>query len=176
MGGKAHLAASRGAWALPTVTMEDRRAAVEQMGFSVETYLRKAAWGHILAGDFYSKVNFASGLPAAILAGLAGVSALADFKLLAGTVAIGVAILTGVTTFLHPAETAQQHARVAETLLKLADECRNITVEGPATGSDRALKDLQTRIFDLQRQGRDIAGVPWVAPRFRRRVLGKRAL
>jgi len=156
--------------------MEDRRVAVEQIGSSVETYLRKAAWGHILAGDFYTKVSFASGLPAAILAGLAGVSALADFKLVAGTIAIGVAILTGVTTFLHPGETAQQHARVAETLLKLADEVRNIAVEGPATGSERSLKELQTRISDLQRQGRDIASVPWVAPRFRRRVLGKRAV
>jgi hypothetical protein len=118
-------------------------------------------------------VHFASGLPASILSGLAGVSALADFNLVAATIAIGVAVLTGVTTFLHPSEIAQQHGRVAETLLKLADECRKIAVDGSATVSDRILKELQARLFDLQRQGRDIAGVPWVAPRFRRRVVGK---
>jgi len=53
----------RGRRASRPVDMEERRAAVEQMGNSVETYLRKAAWGHILAGDFYTKVNFASELP-----------------------------------------------------------------------------------------------------------------
>jgi hypothetical protein len=68
-----------------------------------ERCLRRAR-AHSAAADFYSKVHARLGLPTAVLAAAAGVSGLTDRAAAAGLIAILVAGLSPVGTFLQPAD------------------------------------------------------------------------
>jgi hypothetical protein len=54
-------------------------------------------------------VHLILGIPASVLAAVASISAFNDLPLLAGALAIVVAALSAVSTFLNPAEKAQAH-------------------------------------------------------------------
>ncbi len=68
-----------------------------------------SARGHFEAARTWGRVHLSIGLPTALLAALAGVSAFNDLPLLAGGTAILVAALSSVSTFLNPSEKAQTH-------------------------------------------------------------------
>ena len=71
-----------------------------------------SAKGHFVAANFWTNFHLWIGVPTAILAAIAGASALSHFgnhHVLAGILAIIVTALTAVTTFLNPNEKASSH-------------------------------------------------------------------
>ena len=68
-----------------------------------------SAKGHFEAARHWSRAHMWLGLPTAIIAGVAGVSALQDQTLVAGTLAIVAAALASVSTFLNPSKRAAAH-------------------------------------------------------------------
>ncbi|MEA2074307.1 MAG: SLATT domain-containing protein [Euryarchaeota archaeon] len=71
-----------------------------------------SAKGHFVAAQFWTNFHLWIGVPAVILAALAGTSALAQFdnhNIIAGILSIIVVVLTSITTFLNPKEKAHIH-------------------------------------------------------------------
>ncbi len=90
-----------------------------------------SAKGHYNAADRWRYVHLWIGIPNAILAGIAGISAFEGSTLLAGTLAISVAAIEAVNTFLNPGDRSSTHRRCAGEYLALRNSSRifsNITV------------------------------------------------
>jgi len=71
---------------------------------------------HRKTAEAYGNCHMLLGLPAAILASVAGVSAFANFSKLAGITAFIVSGLTGAMSFLNPAEKQKLHFETANAL------------------------------------------------------------
>jgi len=68
--------------------------------------------GHFVVAGFWSTFHLWFGIPAVILATIAGTSALSQFPhsiIIAGIISIVVAVLSAITTFLNPRERANMH-------------------------------------------------------------------
>jgi hypothetical protein len=75
---------------------------------------------------FWGGLHVSLGLPAAVLAAVAGVAALADFSPTAsGIVALAAAALSAMTTFLGGSERQRQAKAMADGLRALATEAEN---------------------------------------------------
>ena len=88
-----------------------RDAAQDALGWAPVTAL-----AHRAAADYWTRIHYALGLPAVVLSAVAGTSALAEFdgsNVIAGALALIVAALTGLSTFLNPQKNAQDHQRAA---------------------------------------------------------------
>jgi len=70
------------------------------------TYSSKA---HYESARRWGQIYLWLGIPTAIIAGISGVSAFEEYKLLAGVTAIIAAALASISTFLNPSEKAQTH-------------------------------------------------------------------
>lgn len=66
-----------------------------------------SAKGCFEAATNWNRVHLSIGIPTALVAAIAGVSAFNDYPLLAGSLAILVAALSSVSTFLNPSQKAQ---------------------------------------------------------------------
>lgn len=83
-----------------------------------------SAKAHFEAGRRWGKIHLAMGLPIALLAGIAGVSALSGMPRTAAVVAFVVAGLTGVMTFLNPERRAASHDTAGTQYLSLRNSLR----------------------------------------------------
>ena len=112
---------------------------------------------HQLAADEWGTINYALGLPIVVLSAIASTSALADFdhsNVLAGIIALVVAILSALATFLNAQKASELH-RVAnanyQTLALRAESLsRDLEPGGPyAKGLDRAhaIEDELTKLI-----------------------------
>ena len=96
----------------PTVKPEPQNSLAESISQEcsrLEEDTLYSARGHFEAARTWGRVHLTIGLPTALLAALAGVSAFNNQPLLAGGAAIFVAALSSVSTFLNPSEKAQVH-------------------------------------------------------------------
>ena len=94
---------------------------------------------HFYAGQRWTSLHLWIGIPAAVLAAIAGASALSDFayhSTVAGTLSILVAALTAVATFVNPSERAITHKNAGNKYNSLRNRARVFrSVELP-TGND----------------------------------------
>ena len=101
-------------------TLEESRAAAE-VRFTALTNAER----HYVAETPWYWLLYALGIPSTILSAVAGATAFAKFPdWVTGTLAIGAAILSGLTTFLEPAKKASAHhaaAKEYEALYREAD-------------------------------------------------------
>ena len=79
---------------------------------------------HFEAARRWSRVHLWMGVPTAILAGVAGVSALSEAELVAAAVAFLVAGFTGVITFLNPERRAANHQGAGTQYSALRNQLR----------------------------------------------------
>lgn len=89
-----------------------------------------SAKGHYNAADRWRYCHLWIGIPNAILAAISGVSAFEGSTVLAGSLAIAVAAVAAVNTFLNPGERAATHRRCGGEYLSLRNKSRifmNIT-------------------------------------------------
>jgi hypothetical protein len=78
----------------------------------IEEALLYSSKGHFAAAHFWSNFHLWIGIPVVLLSSIAGASALAKFDgthVIAGTISIMVAALSGVMTFLNPHERNAAH-------------------------------------------------------------------
>jgi hypothetical protein len=78
----------------------------------IEEALLYSSKGHFAASHFWSNFHLWIGVPMVLLSAIAGASALARFDgthIIAGTISIVVAALSGVMTFLNPHERNASH-------------------------------------------------------------------
>lgn len=83
--------------------------------------------GHYNAAVRWSHVHLWIGIPNAIIAAIAGVSAFKGSEILAGSLAVAVAGITAVNTFLNPGDRASTHKRCAGEYHSLRNRARIFT-------------------------------------------------
>jgi hypothetical protein len=93
----------------------------------IENDVHYSAKGHYQEANYWSRSHLLLGVPTAIISAVAGVSALAQFDnhtILAGFLAIIVAALSGITTFLHPDGKATTHQSAGSKYTTLRNKVR----------------------------------------------------
>ncbi len=83
--------------------------------------------GHFYAAQFWTNLHLWIGIPATILAAIAGASALSQFdnhQIIAGVLAILVAALSAVSTFVNPNEKATIHHSAGNRYNSLKNRAR----------------------------------------------------
>ena len=83
--------------------------------------------GHYNAADRWCHVHLWIGIPNAVLAAIAGVSAFNGSEIIAGCLAVAVAAVTAVNTFLNPGDRASTHKRCAGEYHSLRNRARIFT-------------------------------------------------
>lgn len=104
--------------------MADLKEKIAAEARRIEEDTEHSAKGQYNAADRWAKYHLCIGLPAAIIAALAGGSAFNDMPNLAGFLAILSTALTTVLTFLKPSERAESHKAVAGSYLSLRNKTR----------------------------------------------------
>lgn len=106
-----------------------------------------SAKGHFNAGGRWAKVNLWLGGISAVLSAIAGASALSQFdnhNIVAGVLAIIVACLTGVITFVNPNEKASAHHKAGNKYNALRNDTRIFyTIELNKMEENKAIDDLK---------------------------------
>lgn len=115
------------------------------------------AYNERSAGTWWGRAYYLLGLPAAILATIAGAAALASTagRVFAAIVALVSAGLTTAATFLNSNENKQYHIKFSAAWQQLADDARLVVIEyGGLTGNhDGTAKDdfLIQKVIDLNK-------------------------
>lgn len=93
----------------------------------IEEDVLHSAKGHFCAGARWGNVHLWLGIPASVLAGLSGVSALSSFDnhtIIAGVLALFVGAITAIITFLNPQERAKVHHHAGTEFNSLRNQAR----------------------------------------------------
>ena len=98
----------------------DYKEQLEAEALRIEEDATFSSKAHYEAARRWSRIYLWLGIPTAIIAGISGISAFEEQKLLAGATAIIAAALASISTFLNPSEKAQSHytAGIKFTALK----------------------------------------------------------
>jgi len=102
----------------PDIIVEARR---------VEQDCLYSAKGHFVAATIWGRVHYWIGVPAAVLATIAGASALSQFdnhNVVAGVLSLGAAALSAISTFLNPNAKAQAHANAGNRYNAVRNQAR----------------------------------------------------
>src|SRR5438477_7931952 len=103
---------------------EDLTAAMAAESSRIEEDALYSARGHFEAARRWRKAHFMLGIPTSLLAALAGASAFRSYELLAGVLAVIVAALSAVTTFLNPNARADRHHTAGSRFNTIRNEAR----------------------------------------------------
>jgi len=113
-----------------------------------------SAKGHFVAANFWTNFHLWIGVPTAILAAIAGASALSQFdnhNIVAGILAIIVTALTAVTTFLNPNEKVNSHLNAGNKYNSLRNKAR-IFCEIDSCGENNSIQELTKQLKELAKQ------------------------
>src|SRR4051794_1330121 len=108
------------------------RERVEKETQEIETDCRVAVHCHARAGTMWNSLYYVLGLPTAVLATLAGISAFNDKTNIATGFAVAAAISAAANTFLNAGQIATAHTKKRSEYEQLKNEIRhfrNITLE-----------------------------------------------
>jgi hypothetical protein len=134
--------------------------------------LLKEARGHELAAARWGLIHGLVGLPAAVLAALAGISAFSENDVLAGILAGVVTVLTTVNTWAKPSEKASQHLKRSTALTEIANETidlYNTDLVEDSFATDHVEREL-TRLRQEEKKERD-GECPGLPERVRKQVV-----
>ncbi|MGD2066555.1 MAG: SLATT domain-containing protein [Candidatus Bathyarchaeota archaeon] len=124
-----------------------------------------SAKGQFEAASTWGKYHLMLGIPTTVLAGIAGASALAQFdnhNIIAGILAIIVAALTALVTFLNPNEKANSHLNAGNSFLTLRNSARmfyeiGISQESSDEKLIEQLKTLANRRVELNQSSPQVS-------------------
>jgi hypothetical protein len=113
-----------------------------------------SAKGHYNAAHRWSHINLWIGIPNTVLAAIAGVSAFEGCTIFAGSIAITVAAVAALNTFLNPGDRSANHRRCAGEYLALRNSSRIfVNIKIFSYESDQELiaqfEELSTKRNDL---------------------------
>lgn len=160
---------------------ETTKTRLEEEARRIENDVHYSAKGHYEEANYWSGLHLLLGIPTTIASAIAGVSALAQFDnhaTLAGILAIIVATLAGITTFLHPDGMATTHQSTGSKYTSLRNRVRAFyTVDIYMGGSElellEALKSLAAQRDELNETSPPISDRAY--KKARKKILGKQA-
>lgn len=121
--------------------------------------------GHFEAAALWRTVNYWLGVPSAFGAGAASVSAFNDYLVASGIIAMLVAALASVFTFLDPSARAHSHRVAGAAFLALKNQARilrTVDIEVDAGSGIQRFRELAERRDALNSES---PGIPWLAYR-----------
>jgi hypothetical protein len=129
-----------------------------------------SAKGHFCAAQRWASIHLWLGIPAAILAAVAGVSFLSrfnDHNVIAGILAIAVSALTAVLTFVNPNERATNHRYAGDQYNNLRNKVRLLAeVElDLAIEEKEVIKELKDISEERTAFSQKLPLIPWWAYR-----------
>jgi hypothetical protein len=147
--------------------MENIKAKLVKEAQRVEEDSLQSSKRHFVTAAFWTNFHLWVGIPTAILSGIAGASALSHFdhhNVVAGILAITVAALTAVTTFLNPTQKAGSHMDAGNKYNALRNAARIFReIDCHETSSDR---DLSKRLKELTKQRDELNQKSPITPRW----------
>jgi len=151
-------------------SMAESKEALIREAKRIEEDSLYSAKGHFVAARFWSNFHLWIGTPTAIMAALAGASALSRFdnhNLIAGVLAIIVTALIALTTFLNPNEKANSHRQSGNKYNTLRNAARIFyEIECPGKPHDellRRLTELAKQRDELNQNSPEIPGYAYRA-------------
>ena len=122
----------------------------------LEEEARFAAAAHRINSRKWQKWSLYLGIPATILAAVAGVTAFSELpEAVTGFVAILAAALTGISTFLSPSDTATSHRTSSATYNRIrrhANLLRDLDAATVKQDDEASVKELAQTLRDLTNQ------------------------
>jgi hypothetical protein len=115
----------------------------------VEEDCELSSKSHFVAASCWARIHYLIGVPSAIVAAIASISAFTDNTTAAGILAILVAALGAVATFLNPSGKSTEHVNAANSYLTLLNRTRifrNIELKSLTT------EEAQERLIQLAEQ------------------------
>jgi hypothetical protein len=106
-----------------------------------------SAKGHFEAAKSWREWHFRIGVPTAIAAAIAGISAINDFPILAAVLAFAVAAASGLSTFLDAKGNAAAHLHAGNAYKALQSDTR--IFEEVDCKSGLSVQELRKRLGDL---------------------------
>lgn len=138
--------------------------------------------GHFFAAERWAAFHLWIGLPTTVLAAVAAASAFARFdssQVAAGTIAIAVAALTAVTTFVNPRENASAHLTAGNKYDALMNKTRIFwTIDAWLRDSDGVLSaEVKALSLEKERLNADCPQIPgWAYKRAKKGIEAGEAL
>ncbi len=145
--------------------VEPTRIKIIEEAKRIENDASYSAKGHYEAAGYWTRFHLMIGIPTVVLSAIAGASALAQFdnhSIIAGFLAIIVAALTAVATFLNPNEKANSHQNVGNKYNALRNKVRvfcnvDSSVENSEQELIRQLKELAKQRDELNQDSLPIS-------------------
>jgi hypothetical protein len=127
--------------------------------------------GHFAASQVWSNFHLILGIPAAVLAAVAGATAVADQTTVAAVISIVVAALTGVSTFVNPNERSGHHLQAGNDYDALRNRCRIFaTIDCWGSEPDEVLTvNLKQLSEQKDKLNHSCPQIPWWAYRIAKR-------
>ena len=129
------------------------KAAIIDEAKRIEENCQYTAKGHFEAAQFWANFHLWIGIPAVVLAGIAGAAAFAKFdqnNIFAGILSLIVVVLTSITTFLNPKDRSGSHLSAGNNYDSLLTRARMFwTIDCRGEDSDSL---LATKLKDLSDQ------------------------
>ena len=158
---------------------EPIRAKIIEEAKRIENDTLYSAKGHYEAAKYWTNLHLLIGIPTTILSAAAGASALTQFdnhSIIAGILAITVAALIALTTFLNPNEKANSHQSAGDKFSAIRNSIRmfyNIdsSLVTPEHELIRQLKDFAKQRDELNQSSLPISG--WAYKRAQKVIKNK---
>jgi len=152
------------------VTISQRKEEIIKEAKRIEEATLYSSKSHFAAATFWRRLHFYLGLPATLLAAAAAASAFSQFdsgNTARGWISIGVAVLSGLSTFLNPNEKSASHFVAGNNFDALQSKARIFwTVDCCGNDSDQVLanriKDLAEEKSELNRKSPPIPRFAYV--------------
>lgn len=118
--------------------------------------------GHLVAAGFWTNFNYWVGIPTAVAAAIGGLLSFSQYSNASGSIAMIVAIFTGISTFLNPKEKYNSHFMAGNNYDSLLTKVRMFwSIDCKRENSDAVLTE-KLKEFSEQRErlNRDCPQIP----------------
>jgi hypothetical protein len=129
----------------------------------LEGVSRQRSYAHRSACNAWNVVNYTLGVPAVVLAAVAGATALQHHTGLAAGLALSAGVVSALATFLNPSQTARLHQQAAASYGELQGTFRRFHQIDTLVESDVAKLRAELETAVKQFNGVDAASppIPW---------------
>lgn len=126
---------------MPSLEVSMARAGLIREAHRIEEDCTFSSKSHFEAERFWTSAHHWIGIPGALIAGTAGVSAFNEASVIAGALAIIAGALGGLATFLNPSARAADHHAVGTQYLTVRNKTRFLREALSEGDDDNAFSD-----------------------------------
>ena len=129
--------------------MTDMKSACVHEACRIEEDVLLSGKAHFVAAHRWGYLHLWIGVPTTVIAAIAGVTALNNYPIAGGVLAIAVAALSALSTFLNPSGRQNAHLLAGNQYLALRNDARIFrTVEAAASMPESELKVLLQKLAE----------------------------